>query len=101
MCTEKYLYNNHIQYLSTTLVVVFFLQVIYAFRISSGKTGMAPFCVQTKALAWTAMRCASGIGLPLRYWATKVAVNESPAPTVSATLTLGVSTHEVSSAVKT
>ena len=46
---------------------------------------MAPFWVQTKAEASTANLCASLTFLPFKTAATKVAVNESPAPTVSAT----------------
>ena len=56
----------------------------------AGIKGMAPCCVQTKALTFTARSWASFTDLPNRSEETKVAVNESPAPTVSATSTLGV-----------
>ena len=55
----------------------------------SGNTGIAPCEVHTKALVSTAARWISSIGLRLNQPATKAAVKESPAPTVSATSTLG------------
>ena len=72
----------------------FFLDLGFAgyFFSSSGRTGIAPCCVQTKADTATAFSCASRIDLPRRSCATKVAVKLSPAPTVSATCTLGVAT---------
>ena len=51
---------------------------------------MAPDWVQTYALTFTAISCASGMLAPPRSLAIKVAVKLSPAPTVSATSTLGV-----------
>ena len=45
--------------------------------------------------------CASRTVFPFKIEATKVAVNESPAPTVSATFTFGVSTNETLPGVKT
>ena len=64
-------------------------------------TGMAPFCVQTKADTLTAVWCASRMDLPRRICATNEPVKESPAPTVSATVTLGVGTKLSSVSVKT
>ena len=69
--------------------------------ISSGSLGVAPFCVQTKAEVFTARAWASRVDFPLRRAAMKAAVNESPAPTVSATSTIGVGWKEVLSRVKT
>ena len=68
---------------------------------SSGKTGMAPFCVQTKAETFTANSCASLTLLPFKMLATNAPVKESPAPTVSATSTFGVSINETSPGVNT
>lgn len=63
--------------------------------------GMAPFFVQTKAEVRTARLCASATDLPLRIEAMKAAVKLSPAPTVSATSTLGVGWKETLPGVKT
>ena len=63
-------------------------------RRVSGRTGMAPLQVQTKAETSTASRWASRGVRPLISAAMKAAVNESPAPTVSATVTCGVSINE-------
>ena len=62
---------------------------------------MAPFCVQTYAETFTANSCASLTLLPFRMLATNAPVNESPAPTVSATSTFGVSINETSPGVNT
>ena len=51
---------------------------------------MAPFCVQTNALTFTANACASFTGIPFNIAEKNEPVNESPAPTVSATSTFGV-----------
>ena len=67
----------------------------------SGSSGIAPLCVQTYADTSTASLCASGTGFPLRMAEVKVAVKESPAPTVSATFTFGVSWKETTPGVKT
>ena len=64
---------------------------LYTVLMCSGNTGIAPCEVHTKALVSTAARWISSIGLRLNQPATKAAVKESPAPTVSATSTLGVS----------
>ena len=64
---------------------------LYNVLMCSGNTGIAPCEVHTKALVSTAARWISSIGLRLNQPATKAAVKESPAPTVSATSTLGVS----------
>lgn len=64
---------------------------LYNVLMRSGNTGIAPCEVHTKALVSTAARWISSIGLRLNQPATKAAVKESPAPTVSATSTLGVS----------
>lgn len=64
---------------------------LYNVLMRSGNTGIAPCEVHTKALVSTATRWISSIGLRLNQPATKAAVKESPAPTVSATSTLGVS----------
>ncbi len=56
----------------------------------------SPLCVQVYADTSTALRCDSATDAPLSMFTTKVAVNESPAPTVSATSTLGVSMDEIS-----
>ena len=61
-------------------------------RSELGRTGMAPCWVQTKAETSTAFLCASRMVFPKSICATKVAVKLSPAPTVSATCTLGVGT---------
>lgn len=73
----------------------------YAFVISSGRTGIAPSCVQTYADVLTASECASATVFPLRMLAMKAAVNESPAPTVSATSTFGVGWNDTFPGVKT
>ena len=57
---------------------------------SLGRIGIAPFWVQTKADVCTAHKCAPATDLPLSMLAMNAAVNESPAPTVSATSTFGV-----------
>ena len=62
---------------------------------------MAPCWVQTKAEVATAQAWASATDLPLRIEAMKAAVKESPAPTVSATSTLGVGWKETLPGVKT
>ena len=62
---------------------------------------MAPFWVHTNAEASTASSCASRTVFPFKIEATKVAVKESPAPTVSATFTFGVSTNDTLPGVKT
>lgn len=62
----------------------------------SGNGLIAPLCVQVYADTSTALRCDSATDAPLSMFTTKVAVNESPAPTVSATSTLGVSMDEIS-----
>ena len=67
----------------------------------SGNTGIAPCCVQTNAEVSTARRCASSTERPFKIAAVKAAVNESPAPTVSATSTFGVSTKEICPGVNT
>ena len=54
--------------------------------ISWVKRGIAPLRVQTKALTLTANSWAMCTGLPFRMAAQNEPVNESPAPTVSATL---------------
>ena len=64
---------------------------LYNVLMRSGNIGIAPCEVHTKALVSTAARWISSIGLRLNQPATKAAVKESPAPTVSATSTLGVS----------
>ena len=61
----------------------------------SGNGLIAPLCVQVYADTSTALRCDSATDAPLSMFTTKVAVNESPAPTVSATSTLGVSMDEI------
>lgn len=66
-----------------------------------GSCGMAPFWVQTNADTSTAVRWASLMLFPLRIEAMNAAVKESPAPTVSATSTLGVSTNETLPGVNT
>ncbi len=63
--------------------------MFYSVR-SAGRTGIAPFFVQTNADVRTAVACASGTDLPFRMLAMNAAVKESPAPTVSATSTFGV-----------
>ena len=68
---------------------------------SGGRMGMAPFLVQTKAEVSTALQCASATVLPRRMEAMNAAVNESPAPTVSATSTVGVGWKETVPGVKT
>ena len=62
----------------------------------SGNGLIAPLCVQVYADTSTALRCDSATDAPLSMFTTKVAVNESPAPTVSDTSTLGVSMDELS-----
>ncbi len=64
-------------------------------------TGMAPCWVHTNADVSTALRCDSSTVCPLRMLAMKAAVKESPAPTVSATSTLGVGWNETLPGVKT
>ena len=56
----------------------------------SGNFGMAPGCVQTKALTSTASLWASLMGIPARMAEAKEPVKLSPAPTVSSTSTFGV-----------
>ena len=68
---------------------------------SEGSTGIAPFLVQTNADVRTAIECASGTDFPLRMLAINAAVNESPAPTVSATSTFGVGWKETFPGVNT
>ena len=68
---------------------------------SVGNTGMAPFWVHTYADVHTANLCASSTGIPFSSPETNAAVNESPAPTVSATLTRGVSWNDTRPGVKT
>ena len=58
--------------------------------VTGGTSGIAPFCVQTNAETFTAMRCACGRLMPSMSCETRVAVKESPAPTVSATSACGV-----------
>ena len=62
---------------------------------------MAPLWVQTNAEVATALRWASATGISLRTLAMKAAVKESPAPTVSATSTLGVGWNDTLPGVKT
>ncbi len=62
---------------------------------------MAPCCVQTKAETSTAVLCASGMVFPLSSEATNPAVKASPAPTVSATVTIGVGLKNSSPEVNT
>lgn len=69
--------------------------------IEEGSVGMAPCCVQTNADVTTAFLWASSTDFPLRMLAMNAAVKESPAPTVSATSTLGVGWKETWPGVKT
>ena len=62
---------------------------------------MAPCWVHTYAETSTASLCASSVEAPRRREAANVAVNESPAPTVSATLTWGVWMKETLPGVNT
>lgn len=62
---------------------------------------MAPFWVHTNAEVFTAVSWASSTDLPLMIEERKAAVNESPAPTVSATSTIGVSLNDTLPGVKT
>ena len=64
-------------------------------------SGIAPFCVHTKALTSTASLWASFTDLPLSIAAQKEPVKESPAPTVSATSTLGVFSYDICPGVNT
>ncbi len=59
-------------------------------------SGQAPVLVQTKAEISTACLWASFKVLPAKIPATKAPEKASPAPTVSATVTLGVSMREIS-----
>ena len=68
---------------------------------SGGSMGIAPFFVQTYAEVCTAREWASRTLLPLRIEAMKAAVKLSPAPTVSATSTLGVGWKDTFPGVKT
>ena len=78
------------------VIVAMFRATFYPLANNSGvNVGIAPFCVQTKALTSTASLCASTTGLPLRIAAQKEPVKESPAPTVSATSTFGVSWNDI------
>lgn len=77
-----------------------YLRVALHERSSAGRTGIAPFCVQTKAETSTAFLWAAGTGKPLKMLAVKAAVKESPAPTVSATFTCGVGKNDFASGVK-
>lgn len=67
----------------------------------AGRRGIAPACVQTNADVSTARLWAFFTLLPLRMFARKAAVNESPAPTVSSTSTTGVGWNETLPGVKT
>lgn len=58
--------------------------------LGCGTVGMAPDCVQTYAERSEANLCASSISLPTSNALQNAAVNESPAPTVSTTSTLGL-----------
>ena len=90
--------KNPQQALPGTITMFYF---VYLSK-SGGSVGMAPFWVHTKADTSTAFLWASWTGLPLMMLAQNEPVNESPAPTVSATSTFGVSWNEVSpSSVKT
>ena len=63
--------------------------------------GMAPGRVHTKAEVRTAQECASATERPFRIPEMNAAVNESPAPTVSATSTLGVGWNDTFPGVNT
>ncbi len=69
--------------------------------ISAGSTGIAPFCVHTYADVLTASAWASVTLLPLRTDAINAAVKLSPAPTVSATSTVGVGWNDTLPGVNT
>ena len=73
----------------------------FTFFTSSGNTGIAPFCVHTYALTCTARLWASATLIPSRIEAQNVPVNESPAPTVSATSTFGVGWNDMVPGVNT
>lgn len=73
----------------------------YSDKISSGSIGIAPFWVQTNAEVRTAHVCASCTLLPCSIDETNAAVNESPAPTVSATSTFGVGWNDTCPGVNT
>lgn len=68
---------------------------------SAGSVGIAPFFVHTNAEVLTASECASAMLLPLIIEEINAAVKLSPAPTVSATSTIGVGWKETLPGVKT
>ena len=68
---------------------------------SEGRVGIAPFLVQTKADVCTAVEWASCTLFPLSIEAINAAVKLSPAPTVSATSTLGVGWNDTLPGVNT
>ena len=72
----------------------FFLQIQREFRHS-------PILGTYKCRSLYCQFMRFAYGLPFQNRATKVAVNESPAPTVSATFTFGVSTNDTLPGVKT
>ena len=78
----------------STLISDYFMRL-------SGRTGIAPFWVQTKADTSTAFLWASSTLLPRMMDEMKAAVKESPAPTVSATSTEGVGWNDTLPGVKT
>ena len=63
--------------------------------MNSDSGAIAPCRVQTNAATATARRWHSSIGSPCMSEAANVAVNASPAPTVSATSTRGVARYDV------